>query len=95
METTKLTFGKGWCKFWIFMSGMLQDQGNNASSKRAALFALLAVFCYQSVVFFHVLSSEVNMQMYWGNLAALLTFGGFVVSEFFKGLGDNGLLKKE
>ena len=89
----KITLGKGWCTFWSYMAGMLQDQGDRASSKRATLFALLAVFCYQNIAYFNVASATVNMQMYWGNLAAMLTFGGFIISEFFKPLEDTGLLK--
>jgi len=90
---TKLSFAKGWIAFWTFIAGLLQDQGDRASSKRLTLFALLAIYCYNSLAFFHTAAADVNMQIYWGNLAALLTFGGFVVSEFFKPLSDAGLLK--
>jgi|GEM_PF-2757339 len=90
---TKLTLGKGWCKFWKFIAGILQDQGDGASSKRVVLLVLLAIFAYQNIVYFNVPASQVNMQFYYSNLAALITFGGYVVSEFFKPLTDAGLLK--
>ncbi len=92
---TKLTFAKGWCNFWAYMSGILADQGNQASSKRVVLLNLLMLFNFQIIVYFGRPADQVNMMMFWGNLGAIITFGGYVTSEFFKSLSDNGLIKPQ
>lgn len=89
----KSAFFKGWLKFWTFFAGLLQDQGDRASSKRAIMFSVGAVYLYQCIVYIKVPADQMNMQIFWGNLATLLTFGGFVISEFFRPLTDSGILK--
>jgi len=49
---TKLTFGKGWCKFWSFIASLLQDKSEGTSTKRFVIlgsFFLLAKICIESL----------------------------------------------
>jgi hypothetical protein len=81
METTKLTFAKGWIKFWSFFAGILQDQGGAASSKRFGFIA--GLFMMYKIVEKSLEGGTVNDIVLY--TAATFTFGlaGLSIPEWF------------
>ena len=78
---------RGWLKFWSFMSGILEDQGGQASSKRVVMlgaFLLLAKISLESMNPGKVVDTNVFFTI------AILIFGlaGLSIPEWFSNKGE-------
>jgi hypothetical protein len=78
---TKLTFAKGWCKLWSFLSGLLTDQGGSASSKRVVVYVALLMFVQQ--VQGSLAGKTINDTIFYGTIATLFATLSLTLPEWF------------
>lgn len=71
-------------KFFKWFAGFFEDQAGSASGKRIVLFWAMALVTYM------IIKGVSNMEMFWGVIALVITFGGYATSEFFKGNLEKG-----
>jgi hypothetical protein len=86
MEKEKSAFFKGWLRFWSFMSGLLQDQGGMASSKRVVVYVALIMFVQQ--VEASIAGKTLNDTVFYGTIATIFATLGLTIPEWFAPKGQ-------